>query len=101
MSDRFQAVIVGGGPAGLAAAMTLAKGGAKEVYVLERGSRSGAKNIFGGVFFTPPLERLIPDIWETDAPLERPVTRRTFSLLSADSALEVTYRCGAFTKPPY
>jgi electron transfer flavoprotein-quinone oxidoreductase len=101
MSERFSAVVVGGGPAGLAAAMTLAQGGAKEVYVLERGDRCGAKNVFGGIFFTAPLSRLIPGIWDTDAPLERPVTRRTFSLLSAESGLEVTYRDAGFARPPH
>ncbi len=101
MSDKYPAVIVGGGPAGLAAAMTLAQGGAKEICVLERGDRCGAKNMFGGIFFTAPLERLIPGIRGTDAPLERPVTRRTFSLLSAASSLDVTYRNADFAKPPH
>ncbi len=99
--DKFQAVIVGGGPAGLCAALALARGGAKEVYVLERGARPGSKNVFGGILFTPPLERLIPRIWETDAPLERPVTRRTFSLLGAEDELELTFKSASWAAPPH
>lgn len=99
--DKFQAVVVGGGPAGLAAAMTLASGGADDVVLLERGSLSGSKNVMGGILFTPSLERIIPRIWETDAPLERPVTRRTFSILSGNSSADFSFRCGDFAEPPY
>ena len=55
----------------------------------------------GGILFTPSLERLIPRIWEAGAPLERPVTRRTFSLLSPDSAASFSFACAAFAEPPY
>jgi electron transfer flavoprotein-quinone oxidoreductase len=94
-------IVVGGGPAGLAAAMTLARRGFPDVIVLERGTACGAKNVMGGILFTPSLERLIPRIWETDAPLERPVTRRTFSLLSADSSADFSFRAGSFARPPH
>ena len=67
--EMIQVVVVGGGPAGLAASMAASALGA-EVLLLERGNFSGAKNVMGGILFTPPLERLIPEIWKTDAPLD-------------------------------
>ncbi len=52
MSDeRFEVVIVGAGPAGIAAALTLAREGV-EVLVLERGVFPGDKNLFGGILYT-------------------------------------------------
>lgn len=98
--DSIQIVVVGGGPAGLAAGMAAAGKGA-EVLLLERGPFSGAKNVMGGILFTPPLEDLIPQIWKTDAPLERPVARRSFSILSEDSSIDMSFRCDAFAREPY
>lgn len=99
--EKYQAVVVGGGPAGVAAAMTMVRHGLREVLLLERGAQPGCKNVSGGILFTPSLERLVPRIWETDAPLERPVTRRTFSVLSARDAASFSYAGGDWTAPPY
>ena len=99
--EKFQVVIVGGGLAGLSAGLALAAGGAGEVAVLERGRVSGSKNVIGGILFTPTLERLIPDLLESDAPLERPVTRRTFSVLSGESSADFSFRNGASSRPPH
>ncbi|MDT8396309.1 MAG: FAD-dependent oxidoreductase [bacterium] len=98
--EKVQVVVVGGGPAGLAASMAAAAAGA-EVLLLERGNFSGAKNVIGGILFTPPLERLIPGFRQADAPLERPVARRSFSILSEGSSADLSFRCGAFADPPY
>ena len=97
---EIQVVVVGGGPAGLAASMAAAAGGA-EVLLLERGAYSGAKNVMGGILFTPPVEKVVPGLSKTDAPLERPVARRSFSVLSESSSADFSFRCGAFADPPY
>ncbi|MFQ5588899.1 MAG: FAD-dependent oxidoreductase [Nitrospiria bacterium] len=100
MSDKFDAIIVGAGPAGASAALTLAKAGLS-VVVFERGEFPGAKNMFGGVLYTPILNRLVPNFWE-EAPLERHIAKRRFGLLSEESEAAFEFRCEAFNKtPPY
>ena len=57
--DKFDAIIVGGGLAGLSAAIVLARAG-KGVIVIERGDYCGAKNMTGGRLYGHSLEKLIP-----------------------------------------
>jgi electron transfer flavoprotein-quinone oxidoreductase len=77
--EKFDAIVVGAGPSGLAAAITLAKAGL-EVALLERGSYAGSKNVMGGIFYRHPLETILPDFWKT-APLERPIVEQRFWML--------------------
>jgi len=100
LSDKFDVIIVGAGPSGSAAALTLAKAGLS-VVVFERGEFPGAKNMFGGVLYTPILERLVPDFWE-EAPLERHIVKRRFGLLSDTSEAAFEFRCEDFNlSPPF
>jgi electron transfer flavoprotein-quinone oxidoreductase len=89
MSDRFDAIVVGAGPAGCAAAYKLAKEGL-EVLVVERGKFAGAKNMTGGVIYGPVLESLSPD-FPTDAPVERSISRHVISLLSDRSSVSIDF----------
>lgn len=97
--DRFDCVIVGAGPAGITAAYKLAKNG-MNVVVLERGSHPGAKNVMGGILFTPILAKLIPEFWK-EAPLERRISSRRFCLLSEDTELSVSFDTAKFDEPPF
>ena len=93
-------IIVGAGPSGIACALTLARAGLS-VVVFERGEFPGAKNMFGGILYTPVLNRLIPKFWE-EAPLERHIVKRRFSLLSEDAELAFEFRTEAYNhQPPY
>jgi electron transfer flavoprotein-quinone oxidoreductase len=85
-----EVIIVGAGPAGLSAAITLARAGVRPL-VLERGLYPGAKNMFGGVLYGRTLHEMLPVFWER-APVERRLTRRTFSLLSRDAAVSLDLR---------
>lgn len=97
--NKAEVVVVGAGPAGLSCACALARKGV-DVVVIERGSFPGSKNMFGGIFFTPVMEKLFPDFFE-QAPWERFVARRRISLLSGDSEAALDFRPGRFSRPPY
>jgi electron transfer flavoprotein-quinone oxidoreductase len=71
-----------------------------DVLVVERGAFAGAKNMWGGAFYGSVLNELFPEFWK-DAPVERPVTRHKYSLLSGEGCLSVDYTTPKFNQPPY
>jgi len=85
MVERFDAVIVGAGPAGAAAAIALARR-KFSVLVVERGRAPGSKSMFGGRVYSWPLFDLVPD-WSKDCPAERYVTKEGITFLSEDASL--------------
>jgi len=95
----FDAIVVGGGPAGTAAAITMAKGGL-DVILIERGRFAGAKNLFGGVLYTHALAEVLPDYWERKPPFERPVTEQGYWLLSPDSAVRILHKSEQYKSEP-
>ena len=99
MSEKFDVIVVGAGPAGNAAAFTLARGGLK-VLQIERGESPGSKNVQGAILYSDSLERIIPD-FRDDAPLERHIIEQRIWVLSDDAYVGSTYRSAAFDKPPY
>lgn len=78
----YDVVIVGAGPAGLACAISLAQAGAGSVAVLEKGGTVGAHSLSGAVMDPRGLDVLLPDWLERDAPIDTPVTRDRFALLT-------------------
>ena len=97
--DRFDAIVVGAGPAGSSAALTMAREGL-DVIVIERGSFPGAKNVFGGVLFTPTIRQLLGDDLD-DAPFERYISEKKFGLLSEEDETALTIRPGAWHDEPH
>ncbi len=97
--EKFDVIVVGGGPAGLSAAIGAAKSGMKTV-VIERGDYPGTKNVMGGVLYSRPTAKVVPDFWE-EAPLERPVIEQRYGLLSGNEIISATYRDPAWGEPPY
>ncbi len=96
-NDHFDAIVVGAGLAGSAAALTMATRDL-EVLLIERGSSPGAKNVFGGVCYTPTIRELTEF---DDAPLERYVAERRFSMLSDRDETAVSLRPGEWHRDPH
>lgn len=96
---NFDAVVVGAGPAGSAAALVLAQAG-KRVALIERGPFPGSKNMYGGVVYGRVLDTIIPEWW-TEIPAQRWVTRRATMVLSEARSLTIDYRTDNWGKPPY
>lgn len=96
--ERFDVVVVGAGPAGSAAALTMARAGLK-VALIDRGEFPGAKNLFGGVLYRKQIEEIIPEFWK-EAPLERVVTEQRLWILGSESAVTLSHRNEKYKNPP-
>jgi electron-transferring-flavoprotein dehydrogenase len=94
-SMEFDVLIVGAGPAGLAAACKIRQlsestGKDVSVCVVEKGSEVGAHILSGAVFEPSALNELFPDWKEKGAPLNTPVTGDDiYYMTSAEKAIKV------------
>lgn len=96
--EKFDVIVVGAGPAGNAAAYTLAKAG-KKVLQLERGEYPGSKNVQGAILYADALEKIIPDFRDS-APLERTVIEQRMWVMEDESYVGTTFRSDRFNQMP-
>ncbi len=99
MDQKFDAIVVGAGPAGCSCGLTLARAGL-ETLIVERGKFAGAKNMWGGAYYGPALCELFPDFWE-EAPVERYIAKHRFSLLTEETSFSIDFASQKYSRPPF
>lgn len=101
MDDKFDCIIVGGGIAGLSAAMVLARANIRFL-LIERGEFCGSKNVSGGVLWGRDLARLVPEYWaDEDAGWERFIGHRRLTFMDDGSAFSLDFKSDHFSETPY
>jgi electron transfer flavoprotein-quinone oxidoreductase len=100
MKRSYEAIVVGAGPAGASAALTLARAGV-DVALVERGAFPGEKNMFGGILHRmPALEAIFPDFWDR-APLQRHIVKKVVTFMTPGRSFNVEYETESFDRTPY
>lgn len=92
--SEFDAIVVGAGPAGSAAAIRLASN-QKNVLLVEKSDPPGSKNVSGGVLWGNDLGTVIPD-WEKTAPVERFVETKSVAFLTKESKIGIDFSTKKF-----
>lgn len=98
-TNKTEVIVVGGGPAGIASAITIARAG-HEVILIERGSFAGSKNVFGGAIYAQPTREIFPN-FEQEAPIERLNIEHKFAILGKEDSTTISYRHKDLETPSY
>jgi electron transfer flavoprotein-quinone oxidoreductase len=85
--EKLDAIVVGAGPSGTAAAITMARAGL-QVALVEKGTKAGAKNVMGGILYNHYLERVVGEDWR-QAPLERPIIEEQRWMMTEEAAIRL------------
>ncbi|MCW1750282.1 MULTISPECIES: FAD-dependent oxidoreductase [Rhizobium] len=96
IEEQFDAIVIGAGMSGNAAAYTMASRGLK-VLQLERGEYPGSKNVQGAIMYANMMEKIIPD-FRDHAPLERHLVEQRFWMMDDTSHIGMQYRSDEFNE---
>ena len=88
--NKADVIVVGAGPAGISAAIAVARGG-KKVLLIERAQYAGSKNMYGGAVYTTALKEVFKDDFKT-IPYERIINSHTWAFLTDTGSFEMTYK---------
>ena len=86
---NFDVIVVGAGPSGVSAAISLAKAN-KKVLLIERGDYAGAKNMYGGIMYSHALNDIFPNFLN-EAPIERITKKHNYLILTENEAVGISY----------
>ncbi len=89
-NNKTEVIVIGAGPAGVSAAITLARAG-KKVLLVDRSDNAGDKNIFGGCIYEHQTKDIFYNFKE-EAPVERIVTEEKIIMLTDEESAEFTYK---------
>jgi electron transfer flavoprotein-quinone oxidoreductase len=102
MAD-FDAIVVGAGVCGSAAALKMAKGG-MNVLLVDRAKPIGSKNLSGGVLWGHDLDEVLDGWWKDglqEGSIERPITQKGISMLTKESGFQVQFGTEEWKREPY
>lgn len=88
-NTKFDVIVVGAGPSGVSAAITLARAN-KKVVLLERGDYAGSKNMYGGIMYAHALNEIFPNFLD-EAPIERITKKHNYFMMTEKEAVGVSY----------
>ncbi len=82
-------IVVGAGPAGISAAISIADEG-KKVVLIEKASYPGSKNMYGGAVYTSALKEIFKQDFDS-IPYERIINSHTWAFLNETGSFDITY----------
>ncbi|HLE97591.1 MAG TPA: FAD-dependent oxidoreductase [Candidatus Thermoplasmatota archaeon] len=101
--DKMDAIVVGAGVAGCAAAIKLASAG-QQVLLVDRAKPIGSKNLSGGVIWGHDLEDVLPGWWKEGlaaGAIERPITQKGVNFLTKESGFTIQFGTEAWKREPH
>ena len=86
---EFDVIVVGAGPSGVSAAITVAQAD-KKVLLIERGDYPGSKNMYGGVMYSHAINEIFPNFLD-EAPIERIIRKHNYSVMLENESSNICY----------
>ena len=86
---EFDVIVVGAGPSGVSAAITIAQAD-KKVLLIERGDYPGSKNMYGGVMYSHAINEIFPNFLD-EAPIERIIRKHNYSVMLENESSNICY----------